>query len=149
MLWYFTETQTTGRKIKPESNFLISMRSRSLLLPIRKWSSSISSRESSIFCPALKKVPAILFYSPMVHFTARFCRKFTVQKVPYLNTEYIGFQLDPKNLKNQPVSDKRVRQALNYALNKKEMIRYYRNGLGIPGHSGMVPPSLPSTTTAL
>ncbi|MDX5435797.1 MAG: ABC transporter substrate-binding protein, partial [Pontibacter sp.] len=71
--------------------------------------------------------------------------KFTVQKVPYLNTEYIGFQLDPANLKEpNPASDKRVRQALNYAINKKEMIAYFRNNLGIPGHSGMVPPSLPS-----
>lgn len=73
-----------------------------------------------------------------------FAGKFTVQKVPYLNTEYIGFQLDKTNLKTSPVSDKRIRQALNYAINKKEMIRYYRNGLGIPGNSGMVPPSLPS-----
>ncbi|MDX5438582.1 MAG: ABC transporter substrate-binding protein, partial [Pontibacter sp.] len=72
--------------------------------------------------------------------------KFTVQKVPYLNTEYIGFQLDPTNLKgeNPAMEDKRVRQALSYAINKKEMIAYFRNNIGIPGHSGMVPPSLPS-----
>ncbi len=72
--------------------------------------------------------------------------KFTVRKEPYLNTEYIGFQLDPTNLKepNPAVQDKRVRQALNYAINKKEMIAYFRNNIGIPGHSGMVPPSLPS-----
>ncbi|MBC5774854.1 ABC transporter substrate-binding protein [Pontibacter sp. KCTC 32443] len=72
--------------------------------------------------------------------------KFTVRKEPYLNTEYIGFQLDPTNLKdpNPAVQDKRVRQALNYAINKKEMVAYFRNNIGIPGHSGMVPPSLPS-----
>ncbi|NEM97512.1 ABC transporter substrate-binding protein [Pontibacter burrus] len=72
--------------------------------------------------------------------------KFTVRKEPYLNTEYIGFQLDPANVKNPnpAVQDKRVRQALNYAINKKEMIAYFRNNIGIPGHSGMVPPSLPS-----
>jgi ABC-type transport system substrate-binding protein len=72
--------------------------------------------------------------------------KFTVRKEPYLNTEYIGFQLDPTNLKEPTpaVQDKRVRQALNYAINKKEMIAYFRNNIGSPGHSGMVPPSLPS-----
>ncbi|RAU83467.1 ABC transporter substrate-binding protein [Pontibacter arcticus] len=72
--------------------------------------------------------------------------KFTVQKVPYLNTEYIGFQLDPANLKetNPALQNKKVRQALNYAINKKEMLAYFRNNVGIPGHSGMVPPSLPS-----
>ncbi|MFD2247779.1 ABC transporter substrate-binding protein [Pontibacter ruber] len=77
---------------------------------------------------------------------ADFAGKFSVQKVPYLNTEYIGFQLDPANLKgdNTALQDKRVRQALSYAINKKEMIAYFRNNLGIPGHSGMVPPSLPS-----
>ncbi|MHA6247723.1 ABC transporter substrate-binding protein [Pontibacter sp. CAU 1760] len=76
--------------------------------------------------------------------------KFQVQKVPYLNTEYIGFQLDETNLKdpNPALQDKRVRQALNYALNKPEMIAYFRNNIGIPGHAGMVPPSLPSYSEA-
>ncbi len=77
--------------------------------------------------------------------------KFTVQKVPYLNTEYIGFQLDPAKLKDATpaLQDKRVRQALNYAINKKEMIAYFRNNIGKPGHSGMVPPSLPSYNDSL
>lgn len=77
--------------------------------------------------------------------------KFVVQKVPYLNTEYIGFQLDPANLKDQnpALQDKRVRQALNYAINKREMIAYFRNNIGLPGHSGMVPPSLPSYNDSL
>lgn len=77
---------------------------------------------------------------------AEFSNKFNLQKVPYLNTEYIGFQLDAQNLSNSNVAiqDKRVRQALNFALNKKELVVYYRNNLGIPGHAGMVPPSLPS-----
>ncbi|GAB3813509.1 ABC transporter substrate-binding protein [Pontibacter rugosus] len=80
-----------------------------------------------------------------------FRNKFTVQKVPYLNTEYIGFQLDPANLKatNAALQDKRVRQALSYAINKKEMIAYFRNNMGIPGHAGMVPPSLPSFSDSL
>ena len=75
-----------------------------------------------------------------------FTDKFTVQKVPYLNTEYIGFQLDPEKLKevNPALGDKRVRQALNYAINKKEMLAYFHNNIGIAGHSGIVPPSLPS-----
>jgi ABC-type transport system substrate-binding protein len=75
-----------------------------------------------------------------------FASKFNMEKRPYLNTEYIGFQLDPQNLaQDQPaLRDKRVRQALNYALNKKELVVYFRNNLGVPGHAGMVPPSLPS-----
>ena len=77
---------------------------------------------------------------------AEFAHQFNLQKEPFLNTEYIGFQLDSKNLRdpNSALQDKRVRQALNYALNKKELVVYYRNNLGIPGHSGIVPPALPS-----
>ncbi|WP_187261364.1 ABC transporter substrate-binding protein [Pontibacter beigongshangensis] len=80
-----------------------------------------------------------------------FAGKFRVQKVPYLNTEYIGFQLDPTNLKdpNTAMQDKRVRQALSYAINKREMLAYFRNNIGIPGHSGIVPPSLPSYNDSL
>ena len=76
--------------------------------------------------------------------------KFTVQKAPYLNTEYLGFQLDSANLtgeqaeQGRALRDKRVRQALNYALNKPEMLKYLLNGVGTPGTSGFVPTALPS-----
>ena len=76
--------------------------------------------------------------------------KFTVQKAPYLNTEYLGFQLDSANLIGEQVvqgralRDKRVRQALNYALNKPEMLTYLLNRVGHAGTSGFVPTALPS-----
>jgi ABC-type transport system substrate-binding protein len=76
--------------------------------------------------------------------------KFTVQKVPYLNNEYLGIQLDSANLtgeqavQGRALRDKRVRQALNYALNKPEMLKYLLNGVGDPGNSGFVPKALPS-----
>jgi ABC-type transport system substrate-binding protein len=81
---------------------------------------------------------------------ADFRGKFTVQKVPYLNTEYLGFQLDSTNLSGEQavqgraLRDKRVRQALNYALNKPEMLAYVLNHVGRPGTSGFVPEALPS-----
>ncbi|MBJ6110216.1 ABC transporter substrate-binding protein [Hymenobacter sp. BT523] len=76
--------------------------------------------------------------------------KFTVQKVPYLNTEYLGIQLDSANLtgeqavQGRALRDKRVRQALNYALNKPEMLTYLLNRVGTAGTSGFVPKALPS-----
>ncbi|RAK65149.1 ABC transporter substrate-binding protein [Hymenobacter edaphi] len=77
-----------------------------------------------------------------------FAGKFRFEKVPYLNTEYLGIQLDPTNLRgaaNQPaLRDRRVRQALNYALNKPELLAYFLNNVGVPGASGFVPSSLPS-----
>ena len=76
--------------------------------------------------------------------------KFRLQKVPYLNTEYIGMQQDLRNLHGdnlttgRALQDKRVRQALNYALNKPEFLAYFLNNVGKPGNSGFVPASLPS-----
>ncbi|MBF9238134.1 ABC transporter substrate-binding protein [Hymenobacter sp. BT683] len=76
--------------------------------------------------------------------------KFRVEKVPYLNTEYLGFQLDSTGLTGEQAAqgralrDKRVRQALNYALNKPEMLTYILNRVGQAGTSGFVPAALPS-----
>ncbi|WP_310393536.1 ABC transporter substrate-binding protein [Hymenobacter sp.] len=76
--------------------------------------------------------------------------KFRVEKVPYLNTEYLGFQLDSANLSGEQavqgraLRDRRVRQALNYALNKPEMLTYLLNRVGHAGTSGFVPTALPS-----
>ncbi|PJJ48049.1 ABC transporter substrate-binding protein [Hymenobacter chitinivorans] len=79
--------------------------------------------------------------------------KFRLQKAPYLNTEYLGFQLDPANLRGDAASpalrDVRVRQALSYALNKPELLAYFLNNVGVPGHSGFVPSSLPSYSEQL
>ncbi|QIL75588.1 ABC transporter substrate-binding protein [Hymenobacter sp. HDW8] len=79
--------------------------------------------------------------------------KFRFEKVPYLNTEYLGIQQDPTNLRgegaNPALRDKRVRQALNYALNKPELIAYFLNNVGRPGNSGFVPASLPSFSEKL
>ena len=80
--------------------------------------------------------------------------KFRVEKVPYLNTEYLGFQLDSANLRGaqaaqgRALRDKRVRQALNYALNKPEMLTYILNRVGQAGTSGFVPAALPSFSQA-
>jgi len=86
---------------------------------------------------------------------ADFKGKFTVQKVPYLNTEYLGFQLDSTHLtgeqavQGRALRDVRVRQALAWALNKPEMTAYMLNHVGQPGTSGFVPTALPSFSPAL
>jgi len=85
---------------------------------------------------------------------ADFKGRFTVQKAPYLNTEYLGFQLDSANLTGEQAAqgralrDRRVRQALNYALNKPELTAYVLNHVGVPGTSGFVPAALPSFSQA-
>ncbi len=63
---------------------------------------------------------------------------------PFLNTEYLGFLVTDTGLatKGSPVKSKDFRQAVNYALDRRKMLRYIRNGVGIAGEAGLVPPSL-------
>lgn len=63
-------------------------------------------------------------------------------KSPYLNTEYIGINLDLAS--NSILKDKRVRQALNYAIDKELMLLSLRNNVGKPANSGITPIGLPS-----
>jgi peptide/nickel transport system substrate-binding protein len=85
---------------------------------------------------------------------ADFRGRFTVQKTPYLNTEYLGFQLDSAHLTGEQAVQGRalrkplVRQALNYAINKPELVAYVLNHVGVPGNSGFVPAALPSFSVA-
>lgn len=66
-------------------------------------------------------------------------------KQAYLNTEYLGFLVDKsKTAANNPIADKKIRQAINYGFDRVKMIRYLRNNIGIPAVNGMVPDGLPS-----
>ena len=78
-----------------------------------------------------------------------FQKRYDVEKVPYLNTEYLGFQLDPKakfyqGKENHPYLSKKFRQALNFSIDREKLIRYLRNNVGIPANNGMVPPAVPN-----
>ncbi|MGZ8516148.1 MAG: ABC transporter substrate-binding protein [Chitinophagaceae bacterium] len=65
---------------------------------------------------------------------------------PYLNIEYLGILVDPANdlLKNSPLAQRKIRQAINYGFDRKKMVLYLRNSLGTPAESGFVPLGLPS-----
>jgi peptide/nickel transport system substrate-binding protein len=67
---------------------------------------------------------------------------FNLSKAPYLNTEYLGFLMKPDG--TNILSDPKIRQAINYGFDRKELIRYLRNGIGRPAESGFTPPGLPS-----
>lgn len=62
---------------------------------------------------------------------------------PYLNTEYLGFNLKPTEGVN-PLMDKRIRQAINYGFDREKMIKYLRNNMGYAGDGGFVPRGMPS-----
>jgi oligopeptide transport system substrate-binding protein len=62
-------------------------------------------------------------------------------KAPFLNTEYIGINMQQNNI---ALSNKKVRQALNFAVDRKKMLKALRNSVGKPANSGFTPLGLPS-----
>lgn len=77
--------------------------------------------------------------------TAKYNGKFHLRKAPYLDTEYLGMLVDSSLaiVKNSPLKYKKVRQAISYAINRERLVKYLRNGVGIPGTSGFVPAGMP------
>ena len=61
---------------------------------------------------------------------------------PYLNTEYICFYIDPDDTLGVDRA-RALRQAVNLCVDRDKMLRYLRNGIGIPGTGGMIPSGLP------
>ena len=72
--------------------------------------------------------------------------KIELQKKPYLNIEYLGILVDGQNemVKNSPLRVQKMRQAINYGFDRRKMMLYLRNSIGIAAESGFVPCGLPS-----
>lgn len=72
--------------------------------------------------------------------------KIVLMKHSYLTTEYLGILQDTslQVVKNAPLKDVRVRQAINYGFDKRKMMKYLRNSIGMPAESGFVPSGFPS-----
>ena len=68
----------------------------------------------------------------------------------YLNTEYLGIQIDPTLaiVQESPLRFKKVRQALNYGFDRRRMMRYLRNKIGVPGTGGFIPLGLGGADTS-
>lgn len=60
-------------------------------------------------------------------------------KAPFLNTEYVGFNLQEQR---PEIQSKLIRQAVNYGVDRKKMIRYLRNGIGFSADKGFIPKGL-------
>lgn len=67
--------------------------------------------------------------------------KFKFEKGPYLNTEYLGFS--QKDQTNKALTNKYVRQAINYGIDRQKLITYLRNNIGKPANAGFIPFGLP------
>jgi len=75
------------------------------------------------------------------HITAKYKGKFIMVTHPYLNTEYLGMMVDTNLpiLKHSPLRLLKVRQAINYAIDRQSMIKYLRNSMCTPGNAGFIP----------
>ncbi len=77
--------------------------------------------------------------------------KIVLAKHAYLNIEYLGILVDTSNelVKNSPLRMKKIRQAINYSINRKKMMLYLRNSIGTAAESGFVPAGLPSFDSSI
>ncbi len=81
---------------------------------------------------------------------SKYSKKIKLITQPYLNTEYLGINIDSSSAggKNSPLLRKKIRQAINYSFDRQKMIHFLRNNIGTPGIYGIIPLGVPSVDTA-
>lgn len=79
-----------------------------------------------------------------------YSQKFYLQKETFLKTDYIGLLTDSSLdlVKQSPLKLRQVRQAINYAFDRKKLVKYLRNNLGLAASAGFIPKGLKSFDTA-
>jgi peptide/nickel transport system substrate-binding protein len=77
--------------------------------------------------------------------TQKYKGKFILNTAPYLNTMYLGILVDTNLaiVKKSPLRILKVRQAINYAIDRQKMMKYLRNSMGTPGYAGFIPEGMP------
>lgn len=68
-----------------------------------------------------------------------------IQKQPFLKTDYLGFLVDTtlESVQKSPLRIREVRQAINYAIDRGQMVQFLRNNVYKPAHSGIIPYGMP------
>jgi len=80
--------------------------------------------------------------SPEGELLSKQAEKLSFLKSPFLNSEYLGIKMNTDG--NNPLSNKKIRQALNFGFDRAKMLRTMRNDVGKPANSGFTPIGLPS-----
>jgi len=75
----------------------------------------------------------------------RYSEQFIVRMEPTLNTEFLAILVDTTLpvARNHPLGLKKVRAAINYAINRDELVQHVLNGQGTPAYAGIVPQGMP------
>lgn len=91
--------------------------------------------------PSLRKE----VFSPGKQLKEKYARQFHLLTGPYLNTEFLAFQLDSSLdvVKDHPLRMKKLRQALAHAIDREAMVKYLLHGFGQAGVHGLVPAGMP------
>ena len=76
---------------------------------------------------------------------AKYADRIDMVSTPFLNTEYLGFQMDGDE---SPLKDRRIRQAISCGFDRRKMMKYMRNNIGLPGTAGFIPYGLPGFDTS-
>lgn len=71
----------------------------------------------------------------------KYVHNFELQKNPFLNTEYLAFNMEDSM---SPVCDVNFRKAIHHAIDRETMIDYLRNGIGKSPNGGFSPRGLPA-----
>jgi ABC-type transport system substrate-binding protein len=80
--------------------------------------------------------------TPQAQLKPKYAKKMGAIITPFLNTEYIGCYLGDSPNKTNWLQDVHLRKALLLSVDKNKLVRFFRNGLGVAGDQGFVPPQL-------
>lgn len=72
--------------------------------------------------------------------------EFELVKGPYLKTDYLGLLVDStmERVQDHPISNPKVRRAMNLAIDRKKIVQHLRMNIGVPARRGFIPHGLPS-----
>ena len=76
--------------------------------------------------------------NPLGELNPKYSNTISMVKSPYLSTVYFCFFLDHQN-----AVDFKIREALNYGVDKNKIIKYMMKGMAFPADGGFIPKGLP------
>lgn len=84
-------------------------------------------------------------FTPQGNFTSEYA-KYQLLKASAQSIEYYGIMTDVSLPVAQSVpfcTDKRIRQAMNYAIDRQRIVEYVLKNKALPAHQGIIPPGFP------
>ena len=73
----------------------------------------------------------------------KYADRIDMVSTPFLNTEYLGFDMEGGGYGLKPAGYRKLRQAVSCGFDRRKMMQYLRNNIGAPGTGGFIPKGLP------